>query len=125
MSIGYPHPPYITLVPVLQSWHPSIDSYPCLTDVIATFHSLSDSGMAIGGYPKIILMMFCHTFFFNKKMACSLSVSIFVANASNSIMKSAVFFFPCLKVSIFHLASATFVLSLNMFLISWTNSSQF
>ena len=31
--------------------------------------------------------MSCHTFFFNKKIACSLSISAFMASASNSIMK--------------------------------------
>jgi len=92
--------------------------------VIATFHSLSDSSTVIGGYPNIVLMISCHTFFFSKKMACSSSVSAFIAKASNSIMKSAMFYFPCLKVLIFHSASATFVLSLNIVLISLTNSSQ-
>ena len=101
-----------------------MNSYPCPTDVIATFHSLSDSGMAIGGYPSIVLIMSCHTFFFNRKMVYSSSVSTFMANVSNSIMKSAVFFFPCLKVFIFHLKSAAFILSLNVVLISQTNSFQ-
>ena len=68
--------------------------------------------------------MSSHTFFFNKKIVCSSSVSAFMANMSNFIMKSAVFFFPCLKDSIFHLASATFILSLNIVLISLTKSSQ-
>ena len=57
-------------------------------------------------------------------MAYSSSVSAFMANASNSIMKSAVFFFSCLNVYIFHSASATFILSLNVVLISFTKSSQ-
>ena len=57
-------------------------------------------------------------------MACSSSVSAFVASASNSIMKSAVFFLPCLKVSIFYSASAALDLSLNVALNSFTNSSQ-
>jgi len=70
-------------------------------------------------------MMSGHTFFFNKKMACSSSISAFIANASNSIMKSAIFFFSCLKDSIFHLASAAFVLSLNVVLIYLTKSSKF
>ena len=69
-------------------------------------------------------MMSCHTFFFNRKMVYSSSVFAFMANASNSIMKSAMFFFSCLNVSIFHLASATFVLLLNVILISFTKSSQ-
>ena len=64
-------------------------------------------------------------FFFNKKIACSSSVSVFIANALNSIMKSAVFFFSCLKDSIFYLASAAFILSLNIILISLTKSSQY
>ena len=86
---------------------------------------LSDFGMVMGGYSKIILIISCHTFFFNEKMACSSSVSVFIANASNSIMKSAVFLFSYLKVSIFYLASAAFILSLNVFLISRMKSSQF
>ena len=57
-------------------------------------------------------------------MACSSSVSAFVANASNSIMKSTVFHLPCLKVSIFHSASAALDLSLNVVLNSFINSSQ-
>ena len=68
--------------------------------------------------------MSCCTFFFNRKMACNLSVSAFMANASNSIMKSAVFRFPCLNVSIFHSASAVLDLSLNVVLSSFTKSSQ-
>ena len=48
-----------------------------------------------------------------------------MANALNSIMRSAVFCFPCLKNSIFYLTSAIFVLSLNIVLISLTKSSQF
>ena len=51
-------------------------------------------------------------------------MSAFVANTLNSIIKSAIFFFPCLKVSIFHSVSAAFVLSLSVALISQTNSSQ-
>ena len=66
-----------------------------------------------------------YTFFFNKKMACSSSVFAFIANILNSIMKSTMFFFPCLKDSIFYSASAAFVLSLNDVLISLTKSSQF
>ena len=57
-------------------------------------------------------------------MACSSSVSAFISNVSNSIIKSAIFFFSCLKDSIFHLASAAFVLSLNIVLISLKKSSQ-
>ena len=63
-------------------------------------------------------------FFFSKKMVCSSSVSAFMASASNSIMKSTVFFLPCLKISIFHSVSATLDLSLNIVLNSFTNSSQ-
>ena len=80
---------------------------------------------AMGGYPNIVLIMSCHTFFFNKKIAYSLSVLAFMASASNSIMKLAVFYFPCLKDSIFHSALAAFVLSLNVILISLMKSSQF
>ena len=86
---------------------------------------LSDFGIVMGGYSKIILIISCHTFFFNEKMACSSSVSVFIANASNSIMKSAVFLFPYLKVSIFYSASAAFILLLNVFLIFHMKSSQF
>ena len=68
--------------------------------------------------------MLCCTFFFNKKIVCSLSVFAFMANTSNSIIKSTVFFFSCLKDSIFYSASATFILSLNIVLISLTKSSQ-
>ena len=102
-----------------------MDSYPFSTDIIAIFYSLSVSGIAISEYPNIVLIMSCHTFFFNKKMACSSSMSAFIANVSNLIIKSAVFSFSCLKISIFHLASAAFVLLLNVVLISQTNSSQF
>ena len=73
-----------------------MDLYLCMTDIITTFHSLSVSGTAISGYPDIVLIMSAHTFFFNKKITCSLSVFDFMASVSNSIMKSAVFFFPCL-----------------------------
>ena len=76
--------------------------------------------MAIGEYPSIVLIMSYYTFFFNKKMAYSSSVSTFMANTLNLIMKSAVFFFPCLKVSIFHSVFAAFILSLNVVLISQT-----
>jgi len=69
-------------------------------------------------------MMSSHTFFLNEKMACSSFVSAFMANTSNSIMKSTIFFFPCLKDLIFHLVSTTFVLSLNVVLISLTKSFQ-
>ena len=63
-------------------------------------------------------------------MVCSSFVSAFIASALNLIMKFAVFFFPCLNVSIFHSASAAFVLLLNVILIffmklfqSWVLSS--
>ena len=99
-------------------------SYPCPTNVIATFHSLSVFGATISGYSSIVLIILYHTFFFNKKMVCSSSVSAFVANALNSIIKSTVFFFSCLKVLIFYSAFAVFVLSLNIVLISLMKSSQ-
>ena len=68
--------------------------------------------------------MSCHAFFLSKNIACDSSVLAFMANASNSIMKSVVFHFPCLKVSIFHSASAVLDLLLNVVLISLTKSSQ-
>ena len=51
-------------------------------------------------------------------------MSAFMANASNSMIKSAVFFFSCLNVLIFHSASAALDLLLNVVLISFTNLSQ-
>ena len=93
--------------------------------MIATFYSLSVSGITMGGYPNIVLIISCWAFFFNKKMACSSSISVFMASASNSIIKSAVFFFPCLKVSIFYSVLAVFVLLLNIILSSFTKSFQF
>ena len=89
-----------------------MNSYPCLTDVITTFHSFNVSDAPISKYPSIVLIMSDHTFFFNKKIMYNLSVSVFIANALNSIMKLAMFFLPCLKVSIFHSTSATFVIDL-------------
>ena len=71
----------------------------------------------------MVLIIFCHIFF-NRKMAYSLSMSAFIAKALNSIIKSTIFFFPCLKDSILHSASATFVLSLNVIFSSLMNSSQ-
>ena len=124
ISMGCSHLPYVIPVPSLWSWHSSMDLYPCLTKVIVIFHFLSDSGAAMGGYPSIILMISCHTFFFSKKMACSSSVSVFIAKASNFIMKSTIFCFSCLKDSILHLASAAFVLLLNVVLIFLTNFFQ-
>ena len=72
----------------------------------------------------MVLIMSYHIFFFSKNIVCRLSVSTFIAKASNLIMKSAMFLFPCLKDSIFYLASVIFVLSLNVILISLTNSFQ-
>ena len=69
-------------------------------------------------------MISCCIFFFNKKTACSLSVSAFMASASNLIMKSAVFHFSCLNILIFYSASAALDLSLNVVLIFFTKSSQ-
>ena len=115
---------YIVFVSVLQFCHPSVDLYTCPTELIAAFHSLSDSDAAIDGYSSMVLIMSCYTFFFNRKIAYNSSVFAFIAKALNSIMKSAVFFFPCLKNSILHLTSTAFVLSLNVVLSSLTNSSQ-
>ena len=69
--------------------------------------------------------MSCQTFFFSRKMVCSSSVSAFMASGLNSIMKSAVFYFSCLKDSILHLAFAVFILLLNVVLMSFTKLSQF
>ena len=102
-----------------------MDSYPCLTEVIATFHSLSISGATMGGYPNIVLIISYLMFFFNRNIAYSSSVSVFMASALNLIMKSAVFHFSCLKDLIFYLASAAFILSLNVILISFMKLSQF
>jgi len=86
----------------------------------------------MGGYPNIVLIIFCHTFFFSKNIAYSLSVSAFIAKISNLIMKSAMFHFPCLKDFIFYSAFAVFILLLNVILISlinlfqsWVSSSSF
>ena len=115
--------PYVVPVLVLWSWRPFVNSYPCPTDVIATFYFLRVSGIAIGGYLSIVLIISCHTFFFNKKMACSSSVLAFMASASNSMIKSAVFCLPCLNISICHSVSAALDLSLNVVLISFMKLS--
>ena len=94
--------------------------YFCLTEIITAFYSLSDSDTTIGGYPSIILIMLVLIFFFNKKIVCILLVSIFMANASNSIVKSAICFFPCLNVLIFYSASTALLLLLNVILTSLT-----
>ena len=101
-----------------------MDLYSCLTDVITTFHSLSVLGAAIDGYPNIVFMISYHMFFFSKNIIYSLSVSVFMASALSSIMKSTVFCFPCLKNPILHLASAAFVLLLKVVLISFMKLSQ-
>ena len=54
-----------------------MDSYHCLSNLIATFHSLSDFGAVISGYPNIVLIISLLTFFFNKKIMCILSVSCY------------------------------------------------
>ena len=101
-----------------------MDSYPCFTEVIAIFHSLRVSGATIGRYPSIVLIMLAQTFFFNKNIAYMSSVSAFMANALNSIIKSVIYFLLCWNVLIFHLAFAALLLSLKAVLISLTNSSQ-
>ena len=78
----------------------------------------------MGGYSNIVLIISCYIFFFSKNIVCRSSMSTFVAKTSNSIIKSVIFCFLCLKDSIFYLVSAIFVLSLNVILISLTNSSQ-
>ena len=101
-----------------------MDSYPCSTEVIATFHSLKVFSAVMDRYPNIVLIISGHTFFFNKKMAYSSFMSTFMAKTLNLIIKSAIFHFLCLKDSIFHLASAAFILLLNVVLISLTNLFQ-
>ena len=99
-----------------------MNSYPCSTKMITTFHFLSVSGTAIGRYSSIIFIMLVLMFFFNKNIAYMLSVSVFMANASNSIMKLVMCFFSCLNDSIFHLASTALLLLLNTILIFLMNS---
>jgi len=76
-----------------------MDSYPYPTEVIATFHSLIISGAAIGRYPSMVLMMSAQTFFFSKFFSKNImymsSVSAFIANVSNSIIKLAMCFLLC------------------------------
>ena len=69
-------------------------------------------------------------FFFNKKIVYMLSVSVFMANTLNSIIRSMMCLFFCLNVSIFHSASTTLLLLLYAvltFLMKlfqfWTSSS--
>ena len=57
-------------------------------------------------------------------MICSLFISAFMANASNLIMKSTVFYFSYLKDSILYSVSAIFILLLNVVLISLMKSFQ-
>ena len=102
-----------------------MDSYFYPTEVITIFHSLSVSGVAISGYSSIVLMMSAYMFLFSKNITCMLSVSTFIANALNLIMKSAMCFLPCQIVLIFHSTSAALLLLLTAVLISLTNSSQF
>ena len=101
-----------------------MDSYPYPTEVIATFHSLSVLGAAIGGYSSMVLMMSTQTFFFNRNTTCMLSVFAFIANASNSIMKLAIYFLLYWNVLIFHSMSGALLLLLKPILISLTNSFQ-
>ena len=65
-----------------------------------------------------------YTFFFSKKMVYKSSMSVFIANTLNFIMKSAIYFFSCLNILIFYSVSASLLLSLNMVLISHANLSQ-
>ena len=68
--------------------------------------------------------MSAQIFFFNKKILCNLSVSVFIANALNLIMKLAMCFLLCLDISIFHSVSVALLLLLNIILIFLTNLSQ-
>jgi len=54
-----------------------MDSYPCSTDVIATFYYLSDSDTAIGRYLNRFLIILLLSFFFNKKIMYILFGSAF------------------------------------------------
>ena len=101
-----------------------MDLYLCPTEVITTFYSLSVSDAAIGGYFSMVLIMSAHTFFFSKNITYMSSVSVFMANASNLIIKSAMCFLSCQNVLIFYSAFAALLLSLKAILISLTNSSQ-
>ena len=101
-----------------------MNSYSCPTKVITTFYSLSVSGAAISRYPSMVLIISARIFFFNKNIACMSSVSVFMANASNSIIKSAICFLPYWNVLIFHSASAALFLLLKAVLISLMNSFQ-
>jgi len=101
-----------------------VDLYSCLTEIITTFYFLNISGAAIDRYPSIVLIMSACTFFFNKKMVCNSSISAFIANTLNSIMKSTIYFFFCLKILIFHSVSTILLLLLNIVLISHKNLSQ-
>ena len=109
---------------LLVDFHPQCELCLTPTNVIATFHSLSDSSAVIGRYSNIVLIISCCMFFLSKNIICNSSVSDFMARASNSIIKSAIFFFPCLKVSIFHSVSVALILSLNVLLISCTKLFQ-
>ena len=101
-----------------------MDSYPYLTEVIATFHSFNVFGTAIGKYFSIVLIILLLIFFFNKNIACISSVLAFIVNASNLIIKSTMYFFLYLKVLIFHSTSTTLLLLLNVVLTSLTNLFQ-
>ena len=70
------------------------------------------------------MIISAQTFFLSKNIVCRSFLSAFMARALNSIIKSAMFFFLCLNILIFHSTSATFVLLLNIFLSSYTKSSQ-
>ena len=64
-------------------------------------------------------------FFFNKKIVYMLSVSNFMANTLNSIIKFMMCFFLYLNVSIFHSASAALLLLLHAVLTFLMKLSQF
>ena len=122
ISINTSFPPYIISASIMQFCQLSIDSYLCLTEVIAIFHSLNVSSAAISGYPNIVFIMSILIFFFNNKIVCMSLVSASIANALNLIMKFVMCFLLYLNILIFHSASATLLLSLNIVLISLTNS---
>jgi len=84
-----------------------------MIEMIATFHSLSNSSATMTRYPNMVLIISLLTFFFSKNIIYISLVLVFITNTLNSIIKFAMCFFPCLNVLIFYLVSATLFLSLN------------
>src|SRR5215471_3407588 len=91
--------------------------------MMASTHSSALLGLSLGGYPKMALMMSGCTFFFNKKIAWVSSHFALSLSTANSIMKSAMCFLPCLKVSILHSASAVWDRSSKSLVIAFSKIS--